>query len=71
MLLDNDLNEIEAYYYELDEKNIEYSRLFIESEIEKTKDFAKPVERLKNGAFKMKPGMVYIFAPRAFASSAK
>ena len=27
--------------------------------IEKTKDFAKPVERLKNGAFKMKPGMVY------------
>ena len=33
------INEIEAYYYELDEKNIEYSRLFIESEIEKTKDF--------------------------------
>ena len=27
--------------------------------IEKTKDFAKPVERLKNGAYKMKPGMVY------------
>ena len=25
----------------------------------KTKDFAKPVERLKNGKYKMKPGIVY------------
>lgn len=32
------INEIEAYYHDLDEKNIEYSRLFIESEIEKTKE---------------------------------
>ncbi|MBE5774752.1 MAG: DUF5131 family protein [Clostridiales bacterium] len=28
-------------------------------EIVQTKDFAKPVERLKNGSFKMKSGMVY------------
>lgn len=28
-------------------------------DIVKTKDFAKPVERLKNGNYKMKPGMVY------------
>ena len=27
--------------------------------IVKTKDFAKPVERLKNGKYKMKPGIVY------------
>ena len=27
--------------------------------IERTKDFAKPAERLKNGHFKMKPGIVY------------
>ena len=27
--------------------------------IVKTKDFAKPVERLKNGSYKMKSGMVY------------
>ena len=27
--------------------------------IEKTKDFAKPAERLKNGDFKMKSGIVY------------
>lgn len=32
------INEIEAYYHDLDKKNIEYSRLFIESEIEKTKE---------------------------------
>ena len=29
------------------------------SEIVKTKDFAKPTERLKNGAYKMKSGIVY------------
>lgn len=29
------------------------------SDIVKTKDFAKPTERLKNGSYKMKPGMVY------------
>lgn len=29
------------------------------SDIVKTKDFAKPVERLKNGNYKMKPGIVY------------
>ena len=29
------------------------------SRIVKTKDFGKPVERLKNGNYKMKPGMVY------------
>ena len=27
--------------------------------IEKTKDFLKPAEQLKNGQFKMKPGIVY------------
>ena len=27
--------------------------------IEKTKDFTKPIEQLKNGDFKMKPGIVY------------
>lgn len=27
--------------------------------IEKTKDFSKPVERLKNGNYKMKSGIVY------------
>lgn len=26
----------------------------------KTKDFYKPVERLKNGGYKMKPGLVYL-----------
>ena len=35
---DESINEIEAYYHELDKKNLEYSRLFIESEIEKTKE---------------------------------
>ena len=35
---DESINKIEAYYHELDKKNIEYSRLFIESEIEKTKE---------------------------------
>ena len=29
------------------------------SVIQKTKDFAKPIDRLKNGAYKMKPGIVY------------
>lgn len=29
------------------------------NEIVKTKDFAKPTERLKNGGYKMKPGIVY------------
>lgn len=29
------------------------------SDIVKTKDFPKPTERLKNGSYKMKPGMVY------------
>lgn len=29
------------------------------SQVVKTKDFAKPVELLKNGSYKMKPGMVY------------
>jgi len=29
-------------------------------EIVKTKDFMKPVEKLKNGSYKMKPGMVYL-----------
>ena len=29
------------------------------SVIEKTKDFAKPIERLKNGNYKMKSGIVY------------
>ncbi|MGN0700939.1 MAG: DUF5131 family protein, partial [Oscillospiraceae bacterium] len=29
------------------------------SDIVKTKDYAKPTERLKNGSYKMKPGMVY------------
>ncbi len=29
------------------------------SEIVRTKDFAKPTERLKNGNYKMKPGIVY------------
>ena len=28
--------------------------------IEKTKDFAKPTERLKNGNYKMKSGIVYL-----------
>lgn len=28
--------------------------------IVKTKDFTKPVEKLKNGAFKMKSGLVYL-----------
>ena len=26
----------------------------------KTKDFYKPVERLKNGGYKMKPGLAYL-----------
>lgn len=30
------------------------------SEIVKTKDFAKPLETLKNGAYKMKSGLVYL-----------
>lgn len=29
-------------------------------DIVKTKDFYKPVEKLKNGSYKMKPGMVYL-----------
>lgn len=29
------------------------------NEIVKTKDFAKPIEKLKNGNYKMKPGLVY------------
>lgn len=29
------------------------------NEIVKTKDFPKPIERLKNGGYKMKPGIVY------------
>lgn len=29
------------------------------NEIVKTKDFAKPTDRLKNGGYKMKPGIVY------------
>ena len=30
------------------------------NEIVKTKDFYKPVEKLKNGSYKMKPGIVYL-----------
>lgn len=30
------------------------------NDIHKTKDFEKPIERLKNGSYKMKPGMVYL-----------
>lgn len=29
-------------------------------EIVRTKDFYKPVEKLKNGSYKMKPGLVYM-----------
>lgn len=29
------------------------------SQIERTEDFRRPVERLKNGSYKMKPGLVY------------
>ena len=28
-------------------------------EIVKTKDFSKPIEKLKNGTYKMKPGLIY------------
>ena len=30
------------------------------NEIVKTKDFAKPIEKLKNGEYKMKSGLVYL-----------
>ncbi|MDD6466823.1 MAG: DUF5131 family protein [Erysipelotrichaceae bacterium] len=30
------------------------------NEIRKTKDFSKPIEKLKNGNYKMKPGLVYL-----------
>ena len=31
------------------------------NEISKTKDFKKPIEKLKNGNYKMKSGIVYFF----------
>lgn len=38
----------------------DYKRGVNTSDIVKTKDFFKPVEKLKNGSFKMKSGLVYL-----------
>ncbi|MGN0318519.1 MAG: DUF5131 family protein [Lachnospira sp.] len=38
----------------------DYKKGINTNDIVKTKDYYKPLERLKNGAYKMKPGMVYL-----------
>ena len=38
----------------------DYKRGINTSEIVRTKDFGKPIEKLKNGSYKMKSGMVYL-----------
>ena len=38
----------------------DYKRGINTNEIVKTKDFSKPIEKLKNGSYKMKSGMVYL-----------
>ena len=38
----------------------DYKRGINTSDIVRTKDFCKPIEKLKNGSYKMKSGMVYL-----------
>ena len=46
---------LHCYIYKGDQK-----RGVDTSQIVRTRDFYKPVERLKNGNYKMKPGLVYL-----------